>query len=52
VGEGGPGDRRGDRLPALVRGCHDPVNLSLGPHVHQVGHPQQPGVDSRGVLYF
>ena len=40
----------GDRLSALVRGYYEQVCLDVGLHAYQIGHPQQAGVDRRGVL--
>ena len=44
------GDLRGHILPALVRGRYEKFDLHGGRHAHQVGHPQQSGLDDLGVL--
>ena len=51
-GEGGPVDLVGDLLPPLIRSHHEQVDLEVGLHGHQVRHPQETGVDSRGVLHL
>ena len=51
-GEGGPVDLVSDLLTPLIRCHHEQVDLEVGLHGDQVRHPQEAGVDGRGVLHL